>query len=172
MYKFDFQVYEFHLFTLNNTFQPCYKSLKTVSFRLLQLFLLLLIVLLQLFEKLSLGLHDGGLVAPALGAEPFPLRLGNQLDAAEVEPFHGAEVVVAPHHLAVRDLLANTVDWLKKKKKRFAHFEKRFYQRRLLCMDGTLSHLVIHIDVPHVHILIRVVVVSLLLLLSSFRRSS
>ena len=66
--------------------------------------LLLLVVLVELLEKDSLGFHEGGLVAPALWTVPLALGLGGQLDAVEVEPLVGAEVVVASHHLTERHL--------------------------------------------------------------------
>ena len=72
------------------------------------LLLLLLVELVQLLEEDGLGLHDGGLVAPALGAEPLALGLVVQLHAVEVEPLYGAEVVVAADHVAVRNLKRET----------------------------------------------------------------
>ena len=51
-----------------------------------------------------MSLHCGRFVASALRAEPLSLGLVGQLDAGEVEPLDGAQVVVAADHLAVGDL--------------------------------------------------------------------
>jgi hypothetical protein len=75
----------------------------------LRLLLLLPIIPLELLEELALGLHHVGAVASTLGAEPFPLGLGGEGDAGEMEPLYGAEVVVAEDHLAEGDLVAEAV---------------------------------------------------------------
>ena len=60
-------------------------------------------------QQLSpLLLERGG----ALGAVPLALGLGGDVEAAEVEPLDGAVVVVAPDHLAVAHLVAETVGGL------------------------------------------------------------
>ena len=51
-----------------------------------------------------MSLHRRRFVASALGTEPLSLGLVGQLDAGEMEPLDGAQVVVATDHLAVGDL--------------------------------------------------------------------
>ena len=81
-------------------------SLAVVS---IHLHLPLLVVLLQLFQELCLGLHHRDLVPPALGAVPLALGLRGELHAVKVEPLDGAEVVVAADHVTVGHLVAQAV---------------------------------------------------------------
>ena len=60
-----------------------------------------------------------------LRAVPFPLRLGSQVDAAEVEPLDRTVRIVATDHHAVGDLLTDAV-------------------RRLVGVHGHVKHLLRH----------------------------
>jgi hypothetical protein len=75
----------------------------------LELLLFLLVEPFQLFQELSLGLHHGGLVPPALGTEPFALRLPRQLHTVKMKPLDRTEIVIAPDHLAIGDLIAQAI---------------------------------------------------------------
>lgn len=67
-------------------------------------FLSLFIELVQLFEELSLGFHNGWLVASTLGAEPSSFGFRCQLNTLKMEPFYRTEIIVAPDHVAVGHL--------------------------------------------------------------------
>ena len=63
----------------------------------------------KFLQKLSFRFHNCRLVSSAARAEPLPLGFTGELDAGEVEPLDGTQVVVAADHLAVGDLVAQAV---------------------------------------------------------------
>lgn len=63
--------------------------------------------LVESFEfanELSFGLHNIGFFSATLGTKPFAFGFRGQIHAIEMEPFQRTKIVVAPDHLAVRNL--------------------------------------------------------------------